>query len=265
MEIVVGKYGTIGDEIAVNAVVLNEEITFYAPCEGHFENMVKENDKVRKNELVGNFITASQEKKPMLATTPGIFTTRTDGLEKVFSSFDFETATSEVFHYKLSTGRQLPDHSYTGNPIYKIVNNLRPTRLLIHFPQRGLKTKINPSQRVEIVYNDLKFSNAKIIHEKKISKEIILLVELNDFCPNMIDKRYIDSKCIFNMQSGYLLPQKTIVTKDSTKGIYCVKGQDVNFKPIRVLKSENEMVLVKGLDANDMVIAHPGFFLRYIK
>jgi hypothetical protein len=81
----------------------------------------------------------------------------------------------------------------------------------------------------------------------------------------LLAKRYIDCKCLFNLQNGYLLPQKAVVTKDSTKGIYCVKGQDVYFKPIKVLKQQNKMLLVEGLEANDMVVARPSFLLRYIK
>ncbi|MEN6460874.1 MAG: HlyD family efflux transporter periplasmic adaptor subunit [Syntrophomonas sp.] len=265
VEVVIGRYGSIGDEVAVKMVVLNEETTYYAPTEGHFENMVRENDKVRKNDLVGYFITASQQKQSMLAANAGMFTLQTDGLEKVFRSVNFATVTPEVFQYKQITGLQLRGHCFTGDPIYKIVNNLKPTHLLIHFPEKNLKTTIKPGQQINVVYKGLKLNNATVKQEKRISKEIILLVELTDFCSELIGQRYIDGKCIYNLQKGYLIPQKAIVTKDSANGIYCLKGQDIYFKVIKILKKQNEMAVVDGLEANDMVIAHPGFFLRYLK
>lgn len=265
MEAVAAKYESIGDEAAFEAAVLNEETTFYAPTEGHFENMVKENDKVRRNELIGYFITAAQEKQVKLAITPGMFTLKTDGLEKVFGSIDFETVTPEVFQYKTTTGPEFRSHCYAGYPIFKIVNNLKPTRLLIHFPKKYLKTTIDPGQQIDIVYKGMKLTNATVKKAKRTSTEVILLAELADFNPNLIGQRYIDGKCIFNLQSGYLIPQKAIVTKSSTQGIYCLKEQNVYFKAIKILKKQNEMALVKGLEANDLVIANPGFFLRYLK
>lgn len=263
-EVVIVRYESVGDQLTAEAAVLNEETTYYAPADGHFENIVKENDKVRKNDLVGYFISSSQQdKQPVLANTPGMFTLKTDGLEKVFQSINFATVTPEVFHYKPSK-EQYQEYCYNGYPVYKIVNNLKPTRLLIHFPQKEFKTKFYPGQHLDIVYNDIKISNCEIKNVKRISDEVVLLAELADY-PNIIDRRYIECQLIFNPQNGCLLPQKAIVAKGSKKGVYCVKGQDAFFKTVNILKKQKDMVLVEGLEANDMVIAHPGFFLRYLK
>lgn len=262
-DIVVPAYGTMGTELTGRAVILNEEDTAYAPSEGRFENMVKENDKVRMGDLTGYFITASGQQR-LLASTAGIFTRKTDGLEKVFQSVDINTVTSEVFKYRSTTEPEFQKHCYAGYPIYKIVNNLRPTRLLIEIMNKDLDTAIKPDQQIQIDYGKYKFNHAVIQSVGQETEQTRFIAELDNFYPQLLGLRYIDIKLLVNPRSGYVIPQNSLVTHSKIVGIYCLKGQQTYFKQVKVLKASGQNVLVEGIKENDMVVAHPGFWLKYI-
>ncbi|MGI5920703.1 MAG: HlyD family efflux transporter periplasmic adaptor subunit [Syntrophomonadaceae bacterium] len=261
-EVIVSKTGSLGDKINVKAIVLNDETTYYAPEEGYFENMVRENDRVRRNQVVGYFVSKSQARHPMVAITPGIYTTRTDGLEKVFANLNFDNLGIEVFHFKPSVNAGSREHCYGGYPVFKIVNNLNPTRLIIHYRADKGKLTIRPDQPVEIIYRDRKLGSGIVKKANKLSNEVALLAEMADFSPELVGQRYIEATCIFNIKSGYMVPLSAIVVKDSVPGVFYLNGQKVEFKAVRVLKKNNRMAVVEGLEANEMIIKSPGFFLN---
>ncbi|MEQ8200833.1 MAG: HlyD family efflux transporter periplasmic adaptor subunit [Syntrophomonadaceae bacterium] len=254
-EIKVVEYGTLEERLPARAVVLNQEQLFPAREAGRFENLVKEKEKVGKGTLLGYFITDG-DKKALRAAQSGIFVRSTDGLEEVFAHLDLAGVTPEAFHYKPAPAF-LEKPVQAGQPIYKIIDNLVPTRLLITLPADDLESAVQPGQRVEIVCESESWGRGRITEMKQESGDVMLLVQMDGFCDKTISKRYVKIEMVLDSRTGFLVPAQAIVEKEGKKGVYCSIGEFTKFKPVEIIKQKDDIVLVEGLDRNDFIVTNP--------
>lgn len=249
------EYGTMEDKLAGQAAVLNKEDLFLAQEQGRFENLVKDNDKVSKGTLLGYYFD-SRGKAPIRASQAGVFVRGTDGLEEVFKKINLEAVTPEVFQYK-PTPVFVEKPVQAGQPIYKIIDSLVPTRLLITMPVDDIDFAIQPKQSVKVLFNGQPLDNGYISDMKSDSKNQLMVVQLNSFNDSLINQRYIKVEIVFSAQTGFLVPEKAIVEKEGKKGVYCSIGEITKFKPIKIIRQKEGITLVDGLDKNDFIVTNP--------
>ncbi len=249
------RWGCIEDTVSTRAIVINNEVALTAEYEGHFENLVKDQEKVSKGTVLG-YLVAYNQKKAVNAPIAGIFTTHSDGLEHIFSQLNFQTAGPEIFHYQ--TGNPNPDNgqAYSGRTFCKVVDNLTPTRLLMQIPLEQLGVKITKNQAVSIRLNNKDLGQANIKEIKNDSGAWIILMELNNCREELIDTRFIDIQAVFGSTYGYIVPQKALVNRGNEKGVYCTQGENTIFKPVKILELNDEKAVVEGLDRNDIIITN---------
>lgn len=249
------NYGTVEDKLAAKAVVINSEEVAYASVAGRFENMVKDQEKVGRQSLLGYYL-SSQGKIQVRAIKAGIFMLATDGLEEVFAQLDFASLTPEVFKYKaLNYGRG--QNLEIGQPVYKLVDNLVPTRLLVHFPQDAADFSIKANQKVNIIMAGREIGPASIREVKQESGETILLLEFTDFREQYLGLRFVEIEVLFNTLTGFLVPEKAVIEHEGKKGIYCLNGEDITFRPVQILGQKDRTLIVDGLNKNDWIVTNP--------
>ncbi|HRY13355.1 MAG TPA: HlyD family efflux transporter periplasmic adaptor subunit [Syntrophomonadaceae bacterium] len=254
-EIKVVEYGTMEDRLPAQAVVMNEEQIFLAREAGRFENLVKDKEKVGKGTLLGYFIT-NEGKSTLRAPQAGIFIRGTDGLEEVFTHIDLAAVTPEVFQYK-PVPAFLDKPVQTGEPIFKIIDSLVPTRLLISLPEDKLEAAVQPGEKVDILYEGESWGQGRIKEMKQEAGDVMLLVELDHFSADTISKRFVKVEMVLDTHTGFLVPAEAIVEKDGEKGVYCAVGPATKFKPVEIIKQKDDTVLVRGLDKNDFIVTNP--------
>jgi putative membrane fusion protein len=254
-DIKVVEYGTIEDKASGKAIVINNEDVVQAQSNGHFENIVKEQEKVSKGALLGYFVNA-QGQTPMLAEESGTFIGKVDGLEQVFSNIDLQTVTPDIYKYKIT---QVKDDQpvLAGQPVFKIVDNLVPTRLLVSFPQSSIDFDVKLEQQVKIVMGGKELGNATITNIRQDFGELLLIVQFKGFQDDLLQQRFVDVDVVFDSSSGYLVPKKAVVESAGNKGIYCSNGEDISFKPVNIIKTKDDICLVEGLKQNDMIVTNP--------
>lgn len=255
-ETAVLSYECLEDRLKGEGLVLRSEKTIQAPADGYFENVVTEREKVRRNDLLGYSIN-SGNKIAVRASVSGIFTAQVDGLEEVLHEISLQAAGPEVFKYNVQTpvpGAEIK----TGQDVCKIVNNLIPTQLLLHFPQASHDLQLSEEQKVQL-YVDSKLLGSFTIRDYKWdSNVLIMLVEGNEFKENLLNKRFVKVEIVLNSQKGYLVPEKSVVNRGKEKGIYCTKSEEIVFKPVKVLKRKDDKALIEGLNPTDIIIVNPG-------
>lgn len=255
LETTVPTYGCLEDKLQGQGLVLRSEITVTAPAVGRFENVVAEKEKVARSTLVGYYLT-SGHKTALQAPAAGIYTRRVDGLEAALSDIKLELVGPEVFKYK-----PLPppatEEIKAGQGVYKIVNNLIPSLILAHFPLRDPDLTINEQQAVELVVQGKSLGLFKVMDSKQDFNELILLLESSEFLENLLDSRLLEVEMVFNSRDGYLVPQKSLVNRGQEKGIYCTKGERIIFKTVKVLDQKDDIAVIKGIEANDLIIVNP--------
>lgn len=254
-DIKIVEYGTLEDKLTAQAVVLNQEELFPAKEAGRFENLVKEGEKVGKGTLLGYFIT-NETKSSVRASKAGIFIRATDGLEEVFEKVNLAEVTPEVFKYKPTTAF-LEKPVQAGQSIYKIVDSLVPTRLLISVPMKDLDFTIQPDQKVVVIDENMAEKKGSIVEMKQEGNDLMMLVQLNGFNENTVNKRFVQVDIVFDRETGFLIPDKAIVEKDGQKGVFCSIGEFTKFKTIEIVKQKGDVVLVDGLDKNDFIVTNP--------
>ncbi len=254
-DIKIVQYGTLEDKLTAQAVVLNQEELFLAKEAGRFENLVKEGEKVSKGTLLGYYMT-NEAKSSVRASKAGIFIRATDGLEEVFGKINLAEVTPEVFQYK-PTAAFLEKPVPAGQSMYKIVDSLVPTRLLISLPVKKLDFAICPDQKIVVIDENMAAEKGSIVEMKQEGDDLMMLVQLNRFNENTVKKRFVEVEIVFDSEIGFLIPEKAIVEKDGQKGVYCSIGEFTTFKTIEIIKQKGDVVLVEGLDKNDFIVTNP--------
>ncbi|MDD4801842.1 MAG: HlyD family efflux transporter periplasmic adaptor subunit [Syntrophomonas sp.] len=255
-DIIIAEYGQIQDKLNGQAIVLNQEELVMAEWDGHFENMARDGEKSSKGALLGYYV-GSQGSTPLYTPISGIFIKQTDGLEQVFNAIDINTVSPEIFQYKTRTpAKDLLIRA--GQPVYKIVNNLQPTRLLVQFPLDKIGFEITAEQRAHVFMTEQDFGTAYIKEIKQDSDKMLIILEFDNFREELLNQRYIEVEVVFNSYAGYLIPEKALLEREGQKGILCTKEEVVIFKPLEVIKIKEGKAIVKGLNDNDMLIVNPG-------
>lgn len=254
-ETAVLRYGVLEDRLEGEGLVLRSEETVQAPANGYFENEVAERDKVRRQDLLGYYINAGN-KTAFRAPIAGIFTRQADGLEEVLQNINLQTIGPEVFKYNIQTADPGAEIK-TNQVVCKIVNNLIPSQLLLHFPMESRDIYVNKNQTIQLYMDSKLLGDFTVRDYKRDFKDLILIVEAHEFKEDLLYKRLVKVEMVLNSQRGYLVPAKSVVNRDKEKGIYCTKSEEIVFKPIRLLKIKDDIAIVEGLSATDIIIINP--------
>jgi len=84
-----------------------------------------------------------------------------------------------------------------------------------------------------------------------------VLVETDGFKEELLNKRKVDAELTLKSPSGYLVPKQSLINHGQEKGIYCLDGEEITFRPVQVQAIKDGTAVVEGLDPNDMVIIKP--------
>jgi hypothetical protein len=254
-DVKVAEFGTMEDKLAGQAIVIYKEDVVMAPASGHFNNMVKDQQKISKDALLGYLVTDLGQ-MPLRSSESGTFMRQIDGLEDVFKNVNIQSVTPEVFAYKPAQVKA-DQPAVEGQPLYKIVDSLVPTQMLLHFPLKEINFEVKPQQQVKIRMDGKDLGNAVITDMKQDSDELVLMVKFPGFQDELTFQRFVNVEVVFNSYSGYMIPEKALVENDGKKGIYCSNGEDISFKPVTILKTKDGICAVEGLKQNDMYVSNP--------
>ena len=252
---VLAQYGAIEEKLQGQGLILRRESVFNAPATGFFENMVSDGGKVRINTLLGYYISGG-EKKSLHASSSGLFTRQIDGLEGVLQNVNLSAVGPETFSYRIQ--HHDPGAEFkTGQGVYKIVDNLEPTRLILQFPEQKANPELKKDQPASLSVDGTMLGECTVIDFKNDFSKLVVMVETADFGEELLNKRQVNAELTLKSPSGYLIPEKSVINRGQEKGIYCVDGEEIIFRAVQVLAVKDGTAVVEGLEPNDMVIIKP--------
>jgi hypothetical protein len=176
-ETVLAHYGYMEDKLQGNGLVLRSETVVPASASGFFENIVSDGQKVALHTLLGYYLCRG-EKTPMRAAHH----------RTIYASAGW-------------TGGGLTG-CQAGQSVFKIVNNLQPTRLILQFPLQELNPKIAQNQIVALSIDGQSLGQCTVIDFKKDFKKLVMMVETADFREELLNRRQVEVMLIMNSQSG---------------------------------------------------------------
>lgn len=253
--IVNAQYSEIVDGFFTRGLIVRQEEVRFSPISGKVELIKSEGQRVG----YGNKVIKIEDQY-LYNNQTGIISYAVDGLEDDLFPGNLENITLTNFDSYSRNYRQLVDgdHIKKGQAIFRIVNNSQFYLIV--------KTDIEEVNRYNI--NELIFVkptklNKGLIDGKIIEKTVngdsgLLKVKLNIFVKEWLNLRHVDVQFIKNIYRGIVIPRKSIFTSVQGEGVLVYKYDgSFQFKKVKVLEGNEELVIVDGLEIGDRVITNP--------
>lgn len=237
--------------------VINRELVAYAPRQGRFENLVLEGERIRRGTPVGQFQPDDGSDTVIIrAPGSGVVCYHPDGLERDPSIVNL---TRESTGFVNAKKRRFGDGSMLFNenqPMFKIVDNLTPTKVVVLFPGKTRFGIVEGTECRFIIENKIdETARCQEIMEKK-GREMAVF-EMASFGENLWHQRRVKVECVSESYHGMVTAQAATFRKNGILGVYVVMGNRVFFKPIRLIHRKGDRVVVKGLYEGDPVVTTP--------
>lgn len=179
----------------------------------------------------------------------GYFVSKTDGYEKVLTTKDLESVTSEFLdsvepkeNGKNVIGKIVSDYEWY------IAANIEVSDSLKY--KEGEELKIATSVKSSPVLN---VTVKKINISEKTGKAVIIFA-CNEMNNELAIMRSGPMTVIRNEYSGLKIPKKALRVVDSVRGVYVVNGMQINFVPVNILYSNDSFIICEKQTDNDNVL-----------
>jgi len=147
--------GEIEQTFRVPAIIIKNEQVVLAPGRGRLENLVREGERARNGSKIGQFFREGTIKATAItAPSGGIISFRPDGWEEILQDFSLEYGDGRIFEFE---PRVLNDGSFqyeSGDPIFKVVDNLSAMKMLILFQPVQETVSLEVDDQIMIRYGE---------------------------------------------------------------------------------------------------------------
>ncbi|CDX03012.1 Membrane-fusion protein [Desulfitobacterium hafniense] len=273
LKVEIARQGSIDHLQTVAAVFANEETLLKAPGAGTTEFLVQEGERVRKGDLIARIhsggVVLGQENAAaahdLYASGGGIVFSVIDGLEtyltpenllamdvgKILQPTQELSATQEAQEAQEPSPPQSSGSVAAGKVIGKIVNNLKPTVAVLKVEPKGYEV----GKSVKLIIDDQNYS-AKIL--RLLDNPHGLVVQFNQYINGTSQKRLQDISLVQRPSvSGVLVPKSSLWSKGEEQGVYVVKEGAIQYRKVKILDQNDQVICVENLPHGIPVITNP--------
>jgi len=256
----VAETGTINHERLLAATFANQELPVLAPLSGKVQYIGEDGRRIRRGEPVANVqpegaapgIKENAQNQTITATMGGLFFRQSDGLESVLTSENLISMDLNKLLTQTPSTKTGGDTVQTGEVLGKIVNNLLPTMAFLEMPSIDELT-VGKSMRVTIGNQKI---SAKILRKSDQPKGVIVQFPY-----------YIDGTAVLRRQevtwiyrpptNGVLIPKCALWTQGEELGVFLWSEGVVQFRKVKVLDEDDDMVCIGNLPSGIPVVITP--------
>ncbi len=180
---------------------------------------------------------------------PGIFSTRTDGYEKILNTQNISTMKYSDFKNILDKLKEKTDEQKNNDKI-KLIDNY--TWCVAIGVDKKRADDFTVGEEVFIRINDEK----KNIKGKVTSisddtgSNRVLVVSTTSYDANSYMQRGVDVELIKNIYTGLKVPTDALVKKDGADGVYVVNDEVARFKTCEIVYKDEDYAIVKENNSN---------------
>lgn len=259
--------GSIEKKHEVKAFILKDEYVINAPSSGTIKNIFPEGEKIAKNKelyaiktVKGNAL-ENEEEISVKSPISGLVSYNVDGLESDFSMEELSKLNLENIA-NLNT-KNIDDNKNDlvkeGKAVCKIIDNLKGIRCYLEYPLEIFDKHLQKGDQLQIrfpKYDNEIFVTISDFRKDKTNAQI--LVQIPQMCYSLMNERVVDVEIITKRTQGILIPLKAIVTDEkNNKGVYLKNKGTVLWRPIEVMETDKDRVLIEGIDPLTEVIINP--------
>lgn len=216
----------------------DKDISFATTLVGQsIENLKSKRDSIN-SEIRNNHI-------KYYSSYGGIISYKIDGYEEIYLPKDFENYTYDKLVFKELEDSELKSTVAVGEPIFKIIDNLE-WYIAIKIDDLKQINAFNVGDTIKItIKEDKQELKGKIVSINLSENKGVIVTKFNAMLHNFYNMRFAEVSVIKYKKEGYKIPTKSIVDKDSIKGVYIKdKSGIVKFRPINIIGEDDNYTYV---------------------
>ncbi len=259
------RYGDLKVEEQVVCYIVRDETVYAAPSSGNLKFKVEEGALIKRSSKVLDFTKTDEGEKNQTskyqkimsrlgdglvvdnhftAAIRGIFSTYIDGYEAVFTPKKMAKLTyKEVSKMSIKELDVARTTTQKGEPIYKISDNA--IWYMIFWIEKGevSKYETGDSVTVSLPDGDVKATISKLVTDED---HFMVILKTNRYYKGFASERKVEADVLLVNQSGLLVSNSALTTKDGTVGVY-IKNTlgEYEFKPVRTIATDGKHTIVQ--------------------
>lgn len=251
------EIGTIEQGLIIDkALFLRDEVSLNATASGVLVQLVSEGQRVAEKELLARIQTYQGEIKEIIAPKAGVVCYHLDGLEGTLEPETIMTlnaAEGNFGDYQLTEINQ-GSQVIKGQPLLKLVNNLKPIFLMVNFDSKNLEQFPSPGKKVLVRFNGQEYqATIKEIETQGINVSALLELNKGEF----LHEREIGISLVLENRRGIKVPNTALVDTEEGKAAYKLFATGYRLVPVKILLQNNEDCIVDGLSRGDRILRNP--------
>lgn len=249
--------GVVEQELAIEkALLLRDETPLLAPGSGVLVILAPEGKRVAEKELLAKIQTYQGEVKEIRAPRSGVVCYHLDGLEGVGGPEATTTLNAVEVSYadyqlkETSQGAQV----IKGQPLLKLVNNLKPMHLTVNFDSKHLEQFPTEGKRIEVKFKEQEYmAKIKEIHTRGVNVSALLELERGEF----LHERELGVLLVLQTLKGTKIPNTALIDTEDGKAVYKLFTTGYRLVPVKILLQNQEDCIIEGLYRGDRILRNP--------
>ncbi|MGE5405517.1 MAG: HlyD family efflux transporter periplasmic adaptor subunit, partial [Candidatus Saccharibacteria bacterium] len=145
-----------------------------------------------------------------------------------------------------------------GQPVFRIVDNLVPTRLVAELDSKQAKMQgLDKDNKVMIRYRDQDLSKAKFESLKEDGSKLMAFLSFAQFQDQLLEARRPTLDLVVDRGEGLVIPADAIVKKGNKTWVYYLHEEQYALKEIKVVFAQGDKLIATGVEEGDRVVTTP--------
>lgn len=185
----------------------------------------------------------------------GIISYNIDGYEEIYFPKDFENYTYDKINIeKLTKDNDKSNNINVGEPIFKIIDNFEWYMGIKVEDMKQIKDLEKNKEIIIEIKDDKKEIKGRIMDINSSGNKGVIIVKLTTMLNEYYNIRFPDLNIIKHKIEGLKVPTKSIVEKDSLKGVYIKDPSTiVRFRPVIILGEDEKYTYIEKGDGKGFI------------
>lgn len=249
------------------AIIMRDEEVVTAPVAGNVGRLVPEGARVHIGAAVARISGPASPEKDRAAvelTSPaaGTVSYQHDGWEGILTPDQYQRMDLFALFGDVNKGQSSdsPQTVSSGDPVYKIIDNLVNPYLVIKLDRQPQDLKINDG--VDLYWSQDGQGRGRILGLNSKEGAWIAVVKVSQTDQDFGAGRTLGVKLINKKYEGIVLPARALVTRGNQQGVWTRSPVGFKFNRVRVIGTLGDKVALEGIQQGLNVVINPDLLQR---
>ena len=257
--------GEIMRTVPLEALVVRDEKIVYAPFTGSLELAVAEGQRVSVGGILGTVKGGfdsqftNQQMLPLRAPVAGLVSLQIDGLESILTTGSYKELDLAKLPIDSAATPALKEIVERGQPLVKIINNLKPINLIVPFENQDI-VDLAKGEVVNFKWGDssVELLSARVLDVQTNEDKGVIVLEVGSFVEELLNIRQISLELVLERYSGVIVEESSIVYRLDQPGLMIVDRQrSYQWQEVEIIGQIDSRIAVAGVNAGTKYVKNP--------